>query len=226
MAGKKKKADNMLEEAKNWYLDRYQTVVVQRNVLAIITILSLVGLGVTTFAVARIADSKTFEPYVIEVEETSGITTLVERNSVEKYTQNDAVRRYFIWSYVRAREGYDVNNYAYNFNTVVRSFSHPKVYRGFREYVAIENPGSPVHYGREKTLHPELKSLAFIGPNKAQVRVKILERSAMQKVARIKHRIITMDFTFQPSIAKNSALRYVNPLGFQVTSYRIDEDTA
>lgn len=220
---KKGKGAGALEEAKNWYADRYQFVVVQRNVLAVVTIIALAGLGITTFAVSRIADSKTFEPYVIEVEDRTGVTALVESDSVVKYTGDEMLIRYFINSYVKAREGFRREFYQYDYNTLVRLLSSNEVYFQFYETIKPEAPGSPVSLGAGSYRDVKVKSISFLAPKRAQIRIEVEQFSAIDPW--VKHYIITADFDFFP-LELSLKDRYTNPLGFQIIAYRRDEDAA
>jgi type IV secretion system protein VirB8 len=226
MVGKKKKAGakGALEEAKNWYADRYQFVVVQRNVLAIVTILALAGLGITTFAVARIADSKTFEPYVIEVESKTGITTLVDEQSVKKYVADEMVIRYFVNNYVVAREGYDITRYSYDYNKVVRLFSAPVIYSQFYTQINPDSPTSPLKLGPGTARIVKVKSISFLEKKKVQVRIQV-EQTGAPGQGWVQHYIITADFDFFP-LELSPEDRYINPLGFQIIGYRKDLDTS
>lgn len=222
----KKKSQSALKEAKNWYADRYQTVLLQRNFLGLITVLALAGLGATTYAVARIADSKSFEPYVIEVEKTSGIVTLVDRKSIERYSANEAVIRYYVHRYVTAREGYDVNTYQYDYGRVVPVLSDKDVLGRFRGQVSQQNPNSPVlQLGRERVREVFVKSIQFIEPNRVQVRIRIDEKNVRTGfVLKQAHRIAIVKFGFF-TLELSTQQRYINPLGFRVLGYSLDEDT-
>ncbi|NDF13272.1 MAG: type IV secretion system protein [Proteobacteria bacterium] len=217
MFGKKKPKNGQLEAAKNWYADRYQFVVVQRNILALITLLALAGLGVTTFAVARIAGSKTFEPFVLEIESKTGITTVVDQNTFSKFKADEAVIRYFVLKYINAREGYDVYNYSFDYGHVVRLLSSGQVYGEFVKSVGLDNPKSPIHLGN-KTRRVSLKSMTFLTAKKVQARVLINDSREGEL-----HRVITVDFEFF-DLNLSLAERYINPLGFQVVNYRNDEE--
>lgn len=224
MFGKKKKeAKSALQEAKNWYLDRYQFVVVQRNFLMLVTLLCLAGLGATTFAVARLTESKTFEPYVIEVEEKSGLTTLVDRYSKNKYTADQEVIKYFVNTYIQSREGYDVRQYKYNYSEVVRLLSSRDVYAAFRTFIATENPRSPLNLGNNFKREVFMKSITFLEDKKVQARIMLRDSTYRGVLGAENHALITMDFDFL-ELELNQEGRYINPLGFQVLSYSIVED--
>ncbi len=220
----KKEQSGPLKKTKNWYADRYQSAIIQRNFLLLVTLASLLGALIANWAVKSQVNSKTFEPYVIEVEEKTGIVTLVTESSLMQYAGNEAVKRYFVMQYINAREGYDPANYQYNYGRVVRLFSARSVYDEFRAYVSKSNPQSPVNLPSGMTRHVTLKSLTFLDDKKsvAQVRVVIEIRRAGELVEE-QHRIATLNFLFAP-VELDYQERLINPLGFQVTSYRIDED--
>jgi len=226
-----KKADTktrkkVLDEAKNWYADRYQLVVVQRNVLFLITILALAGLGGSVFAVAILNASKTFEPYLIQIEDKTGITTQITRGSIERYKADEAITRYFLVKYIQARESYNVSDYTYFYTQVVRVFSQSGVYRYFRRKIDVNTPGSPLKLGRNATKTVEIKSITFLESGKAQVRFGVYQRGGTTGgggLERASHLIATINFDYLP-LDLTMQERYINPLGFQVKSYRIDED--
>lgn len=222
--GKPKDSQGPLAETRNWYSDRYQVISVQRNLLLMVTIVALLGVGAAVFAVAELTASKTFEPYVIEVEERTGITTLVKQDAIQTYTEKEMVKRYFIWHYVLARESYDIMDYEYNYGQVVRLFSSGDVYNGFYQTIKPSNPDSPVNLGRDASRRVKLKSMSFLDGGKAvQVRISI-ELVQQGAVKQTYDRIVTLEFGFNPGLELSSEERLINPLGFTVTSYRIDED--
>ncbi len=229
MFGKKKDNKTSLEKAKNWYADRYQWMVVWNNVLVLITFFALIGLGVTSYTVAKVTESKTFEPYVIEVEEKTGITTTVDRSSVNTFRADDAVSRYFVNKYIQSREGYDVRQYEYNYGDVVRVLSSRGVYTQFRTFISTENPRSPLNLKNKYTRKVFVKSMTFLkkteDEKKVQIRVLLRDESTVGEPQVENHAVITLDFDFLP-LELNTEERYINPLGFQVLSYTLEEDVS
>ena len=110
---------------KNWYKDRYQYVLVQRKILVLITSLSLIASLVTVIVIAQLTPLKTVEPFVIQVDQKTGITQTVNQKTVSEITANEAVNNFFIVQYIRSRENYNSADLARNYN-IVRLMSESK----------------------------------------------------------------------------------------------------
>ena len=147
-----KKKSTLAQNKKNWYVDQYQTAVVQRNFLAVITLVSLVGVIISVIAVSKISTSKSIEPFVIEIEEKTGITNVIRPLIKEDFSYNETLRRYFIMRYLNARETYDFNSFQHNYFKVVRLMSNKNVYSEFKKQVYVQNPKSPVRLGENLSL--------------------------------------------------------------------------
>jgi type IV secretion system protein VirB8 len=96
---------------KSWYSNRYQIVVVQRNILLLFTLVSMFSVAVAVIFVKNIMSSKSLEPYVIEVEEKTGIATVVDQLTAQTFTGDQMIRKYFINEFVHAATGYDPKTY-------------------------------------------------------------------------------------------------------------------
>lgn len=216
-----------LTEIKNWYKDRYETLLVQRNVMFILCLVGLMGLAFSISYVAKLNAQKIFTPYILEVDAKSGIVTQVSSQSVEKYTANDALIRYFINKYVGARENFTAEDYNFFYNQVVRVMSSPNTFNDFLNTIRADNPNSPVNFGNSYNLRMNVKSVTFLQPKLAQVRISIDKvgrgGTAQGKVLSTAHYIITLGFDFL-ELNLNPNERAVNPLGFQVSSYRKETD--
>src|SRR5687768_13777752 len=104
--------------SKNWYRDRYQYVLVQRKILVFITALSLLASLVTVVVIAQLTPLKTVEPFVIQVDQKTGITQTVNQATVKEITANESVNNFFIVQYIRARENYLAADLARNYTIV------------------------------------------------------------------------------------------------------------
>jgi type IV secretion system protein VirB8 len=213
---------------KNWYYDRYQSLVVQRNILSIFSLLALIFSTIAIFFVYRNIPIVTVEPFVIQVEPKSGITQVVNASTVQQLTAEKAVNQYFLVKYIRAQESYD-GAFPYKFEEV-RLFSQPDV---FARYAWNVNPNNPQSFlartNGTGTRDVKIKSISRLDNNrncmnklcKVQARVLINEQ-VKQKVISA-HKIIYLEFMYT-NINLTINQRYINPIGFRVVKYRVDQE--
>ena len=231
MLGTKK--DSAKEEKKNWYNDRYQFVVVQRNIFAVITLLSLLCSIAATFSISQLAPLKSVEPFVIQVDQKSGVTQVVDPLKSREITANEAINNYFIVQYVRARESYvgSLERNYYNYN-LVRVFSGSLEFRNYQQSIIVSNPQSPAaRLGTGGDREVRIGSINYLDKRslgngeearrylvKAQITEKSTEggNKVMQKLILIEFKYAELDLTAEE--------RYLNPIGFRVLSYRVDDD--
>jgi type IV secretion system protein VirB8 len=98
-----------------------------------------------------------------------------------------------------------------------------EVYGQFRRQVYVDNPHSPIRLGKSKRT-VKIKSITFLKTRKgdkgftAQIRFTTKDGRAKEK-----HLVATMAFDYQ-DLSLTSVERAINPLGFQVLSYRTDNE--
>lgn len=209
-------------ESKNWYKDRYQHLLVQRRLLTLITLLSLVCTLVTVVVIANLTPLKSVDPFIIQVDQKSGITQTVDPLTVKELTANEAVNNFFLVQYIRSRETYSVTDLGRNYN-IVRVMSDPgKVYPEFVSQADPNNPRSnAARMGSNGVRTVKFKSITYLNPQLVQARLLIEEKTDNTYVQQ--HKIALLAFEYVKMSLTNEE-RYINPLGFRVKDYRIDED--
>ncbi len=227
---KKKSKEESIEVKKNWYADRYQTVIVQRNFLAIITVASLIGVIFSVLSVVKISATKTIDPFVIEIEDKTGVTNVIRPLQKERYAYDETLRRYFLTKYISNRETYNYGSFEYNYFTVIRILSSSSVYAAFRRDVYATNTTSPVRLGSSIQRGAKIKSISFLQPVAgqvgftAQVRFKIEDsETSSGSVRNTYHKVATINFDYV-DMSLTEEERAINPLGFQVIGYRVDDE--
>lgn len=215
----------------NWYSDRYNGILMQRNFMAVITVVCLSAVIVSVLVVAEITSQKTIEPFVIQVEEKSGMTQVV-RPMVKTYIdEKKALNNYFIVRYIRAREEYFPPTYEYDYKTVTRLLSSEDVYRTFRRDVNVANQDSPQRWGDTGTRKIrilsvlEMETPEGLSGHTVQVRFLVTDEIVRSigittqqyaKVARMRYDYVDMELTDEEL--------YVNPVGFQVLQYKTTQE--
>ncbi len=202
-------------KVKSWYANRYQMIVVQRNILLLFTFVSMIAVAIAVIFVKNIMSSKSLEPYVIEVEKKTGVPIVVEQLTAQHLTGDQMIRKYFINQFVHSASGYDPKTYKMDLEKV-RLFSIPNVYSEFKRRI------DPRDLGANSTIDVRIKSVQFPDANTAQIRIVTrIDREGYEPTD--KDEVITMNFYFA-NIDLTTEERLINPLGFQVSRYLVAEE--
>ncbi|MBL6785021.1 MAG: type IV secretion system protein [Rickettsiales bacterium] len=231
MADKKKKESKKKAVKHNWYLDRYSIAVYQRNFLMIFLMATVCVMFMGVVYINLISQKKTVDPFVVEIEEKSGIPTVVDQKTKTEYTAQEAINNFFIYKYVRARENYDFRDYIYDYFTVVRVLSSGAIFKQFYSENNKRNEQSRVNiFGRKTSIKAKIKSVIDIttkadrakATRSKQVRL-LLQHVKNNRVVLEEHKVIIMKYKFV-NLNLEFEERLVNPLGFQVNFYKINDE--
>lgn len=209
----------------SWYSDRYQTVTVQRNLAILVILLALAGIVLCIFTVLKISSNKSIEPFVIEIEEKSGISTVIRPFIQDKQTSDEALRRYFLLKYVDARESYDFNLFNYNYFTTVRLMSQEDVYNQFRSQIYSTGGKSPISLGERGKVEIKIRSLTHLKPPKGKgylVQIIFVKDTITKNTTTSEDKVALIGYDYM-DLNMTQDERDVNPLGFRVSSYKLDD---
>jgi type IV secretion system protein VirB8 len=218
----KENFEKYLNEARSWETSKLKESNRSKRtawtVASVATVLALV-LGV---AVSLLALKKEVEPFVIRVDNATGIVDVVEAMTDGETTYDEAVNKYFVQWYIRYREGYS-NQLAEEYYNNVGIMSDGLEQQKYAAWFNPKNPLSPINvYGPYAKVKIRIKSTSFIKPDVALVRyTKEVERGL--DAPQVTHWAATV--TFRYSKARMSEKdRGISPLGFRVMEYRNDPD--
>ena len=232
----KRKQQDVSDSSKHWYQDKYQHVLTQRNMLAFIAVVALFAAMVAVLAVMRLAPLKSVDPYLIQIDEKTGITQRVTPITRNEYAADQAVDKYFTTVYLRMRESYNINILRYNYN-VVRLMSTADVFRKFRYLVDPANEESFARrLGTTGQRDVKIRSIVYItnptDKNKkaepatnskiVQARITTSESSPNQQDKET-FWVVTITFEYA-DLSLNQDEQLLNPLGYTVTSYQIQPE--
>lgn len=176
-------------------------------------------------------------PYIVMADAYTGTSTvsrLTEDFTNRRITSSEALNRSNIAHFVLARESYDVAMINLRDWNTVLTMSSPSVAAGYTSLHSATNPNSPYKtYGRSQAIRVKILSIVLIGggpnlvPKGATVR---FQRSLYNKESGtskpMDSKLATLEFTYKPNLKMDDQYRIENPLGFQVTNYRVDNDYA
>ena len=208
---------------KSWYSSKYQIVVFQRNILFFISFFAICSVLIAVIFVKQIMASKSLIPYVIEVEEKTGVPTVVEQLNQSSFTADVALKRYFLYSFVKAAEGYNPGTFRDDYKSLML-LSTPNVFRQIQKLISPRNEKSPASMiGSRGIIEVALKSISFYTPNNATVRYRLKNVGTVMGFANNRDMIADIEFKFV-NLNLSAEERYINPLGFQVTKYVVDQE--
>jgi type IV secretion system protein VirB8 len=176
-------------------------------------------------------------PYLVMADAYTGTSTVARLNGdfgSNSITVSDAINRSNVAHFVLARESYDVALMNLRDWTTVYTMSSPGVASAYTALHATRNPDSPFNvYGRERAIRVRILSIVLLGggpdstPKGATVRFQrsLYDKSTGEARA-MDSKIGTLEFSYKSNLSMDEKYRIENPLGFQVTSYRVDNDYA
>jgi len=219
----KEDLDRYLAEASGWETDKVQSLMKsEKRAWWIAGTSGVIALS-AVLAVSMLTPLKTVEPYVIRVDNSTGIVDIVQSLKDGETNYDEAINKYFTQWYVRYREGFSKGlAEEYYYNTGIMSVGAEQ--RKYYDFFNPKNPMSPLNvYGEYAKVKIRIKSTSFINPTTALVRYyKEIERGSDKP--QISHWAATIAFKYSGA-PMNEKDRGVNPLGYQVTEYRNDPDT-
>ena len=167
---------------------------------------------------------KEIRPYVVMVDRQTGESELVVSTRPADLAETDAVRQAELVRYVSERETYDTADNRERIPAVLATAQGQAAtyLRALWTKEADQYP--PAIYGEDSLIKVKVRSVAILNDATAQVRfTRTLEQPGMQPVVRAF--VATVGFVFQPRVERTLEAVWQNPLGFTVTSYRIDAET-
>lgn len=173
---------------------------------------------------------------VLPLKETQVFTVMVDRQTgdAEKIVEvrpsgiedQEAVKQSLLVAYVSDREGYFLPGIQARLESVQRrsTDSAEESLRLLWSKGGENKAYPPDVYGSGAEVSVTVRRITFLSPNVAQVRfMKILRQAKQEPVTQ--PFVATVEFAFAPRTERSLAHVWENPLGFTVSSYRVDPET-
>jgi type IV secretion system protein VirB8 len=215
--------DAYYAEAASWNRDRVGAMrSSQRTAWWIAGIAAGIAL-LEAIALVLLVPLKTVEPYTLMVDRTTGYVQALKPLDQTKIAPDTALTQSFLVQYVIAREGFDIATLNANYRKVAL-FSADTARSSYLQQMQVSNPQSPlVLYPRTATIDVRVRSVSPIGSNAALVRFETVrsDPGAQPQPPSAWVAVIRYRYSNAPMSLDD---RFVNPLGFQVTGYRKDQE--
>lgn len=163
-------------------------------------------------------------PYVIEVDKSTGMSTILSVANAEEIPVSEVMDKYWLSEYVQAREAYDYRTLENDY-IKTRELSMPNVFEPYSRQFGTDKNSMEQTIGDTKRILVELLSVVPNGNGIATVRFrkKLVDTQTGQPegadvwTARI-------GYEYVPTFKVEEAKRLINPFGFKVTTYRVDQE--
>jgi type IV secretion system protein VirB8 len=186
------------------------------------TVMTVVAVGALG-TLALLVPLKTYEPYMVVVDKTTGFVEVKRPMAEGPLTQDEAVTTFNVVRYIKARETYDPKALKDNFD-LAQLLATADAARELTEIYSPANPSNPVKvYGTNTVVAVTIKSVTFPNNRTALARFSTEEKSSTNIVTRNWVSLVRFRYTSAPM---RNEWRFDNPLGFQVLEYRRDQETA
>lgn len=173
-------------------------------------------------AVTLVLPLKEFAPYVVTVDRNTGYLEVTRGLHPGNLSQDEGLTIANIVRCLTARETFDATDYRQTYRYVGLCMSGPAL----AAYRRLHNPNSPNSppklYGYTTIVRVEIRAVNLLSATTALVSFRtILEERGREASVDHWRGAITFGYTAKEM---SMADRFLNPLGFQITSYRRDPD--
>jgi type IV secretion system protein VirB8 len=213
------------EASSSWAVELETARRASQRVAWVIAAAACVVAVLEAVALAALLPLKTVVPYTLTVDRQTGYVETVKGLQPGALSQNAAVTQSFLVQYVIARETFDAADLADNYHKVVVWSAGP-ARGGYQRDMQRANPASPLNlYPATSVVSTTIKSVSQLSPGSALVRFETTRRDngAPSGEQRSYAAVIAFRYSGAPMTMGD---RFLNPLGFHVTSYRRDAETA
>lgn len=196
-----------------------------------ITGASMVTTVVMAIAIMFLTPLKEVEPYLVRVDNNTGQTDIVTVLANSKSDYGEEVSKFFASNYVRLVEGYDWYTIQSSFNKALL-FSSEEEQNRLNNKFASSNAPHKIHQKRNR-VEIQIDNVSFIDENLLQVRfTKTIvsadggtynpQNGGVTPEPIVSQGIATLGYDYI-NVPQLDEVRLINPLGFTVYTYRVDE---
>ena len=214
-------------EAASWFHDQYRMAIVRASRSFVLALLFGLIAVTAVGAVWYLLPLRTLKPVVVTIDSRTGLVTAVQQyENGAKLMENEAIVQSYLYRYAIARLTYDPTVDLNRNYDIVRVMTASEANNEFENEISNSNPNSPANVFKTSTIRSvHVSSVSPLSKDTAQVRLSTaLKRNGNQSesekfwVAVIRYRFTNAPLEIQE--------RFENPLGFQVVSFRLDQESA
>ena len=215
--------DAYYHEAGSWAEDRIAHLRKSRQTAWIVAGIALIAALSEALAILAIMPLKTVVPYTLLVDRQTGYVQELKPLDQEKLSPDTALTRSFLVQYVIARESFAIDELQTNYRKIML-WSASAARSDYSAMIQVGNPASPlVRYPRSTLVETRVKSVSSLNGGAALVRFDTVRRDANGRASEPQPWVVIINYRFSTGPLRTDD-RFLNPLGFQVTRYRRDQE--
>ena len=212
------------EAATSWSQDTHASLRASRRTAWIVAGVAIGVAGLQAIAMAFLLPLKQSVPYTITVDRETGYVQTTRGVNLGNLSETEAMAQSFVLQYVMARESFEAIDYRENYRKTMMWSQAAAEIEYARDWDKNNPAGIAQRYRPTTRVKVTVKSITLLGPRSAMVRFDTEQSEGPSSGGMRQPWVATVAFSFSGK-AISEQDRYLNPLGFQVASYRRDSET-
>lgn len=217
--------ETYFKEARSWAEDTRANSSRSKQIAWTIAGIAIGAAAFEAVALAMLTPLKTVQPITLLVDRQTGFVQALDPNSPQRVSADAALTDAYLAQYVSAREGFDRATLQVDYRRVAL-WSLGRARASYLSGIAATNPASPIQTLPGGTLvSVRVKSVSRLQSGVSLVRfdTQRVDRNGQAEAPRPWISVVRFRYSNAPMTFGD---RLVNPLGFQVTSYRRDAEAS
>lgn len=214
------------EHAATWESNRVASALASKRRAYFFALLLLIVVIIQGFALVALTPLKTVQLEAIVMDKSQGTIQPLQRLDEVQVTLDDVFTKKFLTDFMLARENYTFDTAEVNYYTAAAFMSQP-LQTQWGSFWDTKNPESPLNV--YKTLNKVRITINTItlhekeNGRKDVATVRFKKSITNGEVTTNRSYIATITFKYV-SAPTEEAVRRINPVGFQVTNYQVDDE--
>jgi len=212
------------EAASTWSQDTHETLRRSRRTAWIIAGIAVSIAAIQAVALVVLVPLKQTMPYTITVDRETGYVQTTRGVNLGTLSETEAVAQSFVVQYVLARETFDAADYREQYRKTLAWSQGAAETEYLRDWDKTNPNGIQSRVSPNTRIQVTVKSVTILGPRSAMIRfdTERSEGGGMPGMRQPWVASVVYSFSNKPISEQD---RYLNPLGFQISSYRRDAET-
>ena len=212
------------EAASTWAQDTHATLRRSQRTAWIVAGIAVGIAAIQAVALVVLVPLKQTMPYTITVDRETGYVQTARGINLGTLSETEAVAQSFVVQYVLARETFDAADYREQYRKTLAWSQGAAETEYLRDWDKTNPNGIQSRVSPNTRIQVTVKSVSILGPRSALIRFDTERSEGGGGPGMRQPWVASVVYSFSNKPI-NEQDRYLNPLGFQISSYRRDAET-